>query len=574
MTRKYLHINLKQQSIKEDTMQGETLVKAGRYFIAKTLLQLGVATVDPLSPENPLIFSAGPFAGTNFSNANRTSVGCKSPLTGGVKEANAGGTFSLALGQLHIAGFSLLDASAEWVVIHLAKDGNVSFHSAEEYMGLNNFEAAERLHEKYGKKVSLALCGPVGEYQGLLAGIAFSDTDRRPSRFAARGGVGAVMGSKKVKAVVVDLHKMPELHNRKQVMAAIRQYADELKNDDIIANYRDTGTAMMADTMNHMGGLPVRNFSNGRLVDTNVEPLKMGGDFIRTQNIERGGDNSHACMPGCVIKCSNIYADKDGKEIVSPVEYETIGLMGTNCGISDPDELARINFIANDLGIDTIEVGAMLGVLMDAGEAEFGDVEFIVNMLEEIRKGSELGRILAQGAARVGEHYKVARVPVIKRQAISAYDPRVVEVTGISMMVSAQGADHTAGNVPYMVCHDKSVDELVEASMQAQVASAATDSLGLCIFGRSVTIPQLGFITKALNDAHNTDLKPSFFEALGRDTLKLENEFNKAAGFSIEDDELPAFFYNEALAPTEKVARFHGTEVQESINDWWQRNTG
>ena len=122
MTRKYLHINLKQQSVKEDTMQGEALVKAGRYFIAKTLLQSGAATVDPLSPENPLIFSAGPFAGTNFSNANRTSVGCKSPLTGGVKEANAGGTFSLALGQLHIAGFTLLDASDEWVVIYLAKD--------------------------------------------------------------------------------------------------------------------------------------------------------------------------------------------------------------------------------------------------------------------------------------------------------------------------------------------------------------------------------------------------------------------------------------------------------------------
>ena len=574
MTRKYLHINLKQQSVKEDTMQGEALVKAGRYFIAKTLLQSGAATVDPLSPENPLIFSAGPFAGTNFSNANRTSVGCKSPLTGGVKEANAGGTFSLALGQLHIAGFTLLDASDEWVVIYLAKDGSVSFHAAEVYMGLNNFEAARRLHEKYGKKVSLALCGPVGEYQGLLAGIAFSDSDRRPSRFAARGGVGAVMGSKKVKAVVVDMHKMPELHNRKQVMAAIRQYADLLKNDDIIANYRDTGTAMMADTMNHMGGLPVRNFSNGQLVDTNIEPLKMGGDFIRAQNIQRGGENSHACMPGCVIKCSNIYADEDGKEITSPVEYETIGLMGTNCGISDPDELARINFIANDLGIDTIETGAMLGVLMDAGEAEFGDVGFIVNMLEEIRKGSELGRILAQGAARVGVHYKVARVPVVKQQAISAYDPRVVEVTGISMMVSAQGADHTTGNVPYMVCHDKGIDELVEASMQAQVTNAATDSLGLCIFGRSVTIPQLEFITKALNDAHNTDLEPAFFQALGRDTLKLENEFNKAAGFSIEDDELPAFFYKEALAPTDKVARFHGPEVQEQINNWWQRNAG
>jgi aldehyde:ferredoxin oxidoreductase len=373
------------------------------------------------------------------------------------------------------------------------------------------------------------------------------------------------MGSKKVKAIVADLHKMPTLHERKKVIGAIRQYADKLNKDDVIESYNKLGTAMMADYMNHIGGLPVRNFSAGRLVDTEQERLKMGGDYIREQNLARGGDTSHACMPGCLIKCSNVYADKDGKEIVSPVEYETIGLMGTNCGLSDPDELAQVNYLANDLGIDTIETGAMIGVLMEADVGKFGDVDFIINVLEEIRKGSADGKLWAQGTARVGEHYKVTRVPVIKKQAISAYDPRVVEVTGITMMLTAQGADHTAGNVPRFDCKDKSIDEIVEASFEAQISTAATDSLGFCIFGRTVTTAELDLISNAINDAHGTELSADFFAELGRKTLKLENEFNAAAGFTESDDELPRFFYDEALQPSGKVARFHSDEINRSI---------
>jgi len=323
---------------------------------------------------------------------------------------------------------------------------------------------------------------------------------------------------------------------------------------------------MMADYMNHIGGLPVRNFSAGRLVDTNAGVLKMGGDYIRTQNLARGGNTSHACMPGCLIKCSNVYADADGKEIVSPLEYETIGLLGSNCGLSDPDQLARINYIANDLGIDTIETGAMIGVLMDAGVGRFGDLDFILSVLDEIQSGTEHGRLWAAGTARVGAHYKAGRVPVIKKQAISAYDPRVVEATGITMMVTAQGADHTAGNVPRMDCRDKTLDEIVAASVEAQIATAATDSLGLCIFGRSVTVPELEMITTAINNAHGTSLAPSFFNQLGKDTLKLEWQFNQAAGFLDEDDELPGFFYAEALQPTGKVARFHSQETRESLH--------
>ena len=565
--RKYLHINLGDRSIETEELHGEAAIRLGRYHIVKTLLERGTATVDPLSPDNPLIFSAGPFAGTSFSNANRLSVGCKSPLTGGIKEANSGGTFAFALGQLKMAGLTLYGASDDWVVIRIPKEGAITFDDASPYLGKGNIEAAALLHEKYGKKVSLGICGPVGEYLGLVSGIAFTDPEGRPVRLAARGGVGAVMGSKKVKAIVVDTDKMPPFHDRKKLMGSVREYGKLLKAEPAIKAFTDYGTAMVADLTNRVGGLPTRNFSAGTLVGKDEGPLKLGGTFIREQTLERGGEPAHACMPGCMIQCSNVYVDANGEEIVSPLEYETLGLIGSNCGLTDPDDVARLNHEANDLGVDTIEIGATLGVLMEAGQAEFGDLAFMKQALDDIRAGNERGRLLAQGTARVGAHYKVARVPVIKGQGISAYDPRVIEVTGISMMLTAQGADHTAGNLPAFKCTDKTTAELVEASLDSQTQCAAADSLGLCIFGRSVTNTHLELIVGALNDAQGTDFPVSFYMDLGREVLKMEWEFNRQAGFTDADDELPSFFYDEALAPSGKTQRHDAAAVNLHLSE-------
>ncbi len=559
--RRYLTINLADRAVEAKELHGKDIAICGRYFIAKTLLEQKVATVDPLGPDNPLIFSAGPFAGTNFSNANRLSVGCKSPLTGGIKEANSGGTFAFAMGQLEIAGFTLNGVAEDWTVIHIPADGDIRFLDAAPYMGKGNFDTAEKLHQDFGQKISIALCGPVGEYEGLLAGIAFSDTDNRPSRLAARGGVGAVMGAKKVKAIIVDKHKMPTLHDRKKVMSAVKDYGRQLNEGVAIQAFKTHGTAMVADLTNRLGALPVNNFSGGQVVSADEGPLKMGGDYIRDLNIERGGDPSHACMPGCLIKCSNVYVDAKGREIVSPLEYETIGLLGTNCGLTDPDDLAYLNETANDLGIDTIEVGAMIAVLMEAGEADFGDVGFMRACLEDIGKGNERGRIFAQGTARVGEHFGVERVPVIKKQAISAYDPRVIEVTGVSMMATAQGADHTTGNAPSFPTADLDVQAVAAESYRMQVTSAVADSLGLCVFGRSVTDVNRNLIAQGINDAFDCDVDEAFIVEIGRETLRLEAEFNRQAGFTASDDELPAFFMSEELPPTNKTARLTADEV-------------
>jgi aldehyde:ferredoxin oxidoreductase len=567
--RTHLTLNLATREASKKTVEGADLARAGRWLIARTLLDAGAASVDPLSPANPLIFSAGPFAGTNFSNANRLSVGCKSPLTGGIKEANTGGTFGYAMGQNELSGITFTNAADDWVVIHINKDGDISWDDAAPYMGKSNFEAAEMLVEKYGKKTSYALCGPVGEYQGLMSAIAFPDPEGGPTRFAARGGVGAVMGSKKIKAVILDNIKMPTFVDRKKVMTGVKDYGGKLGEEAAIQTFADYGTAIVADLTNKIGGLPVNNFSRGQQVNAKEQTFEMGGTHIHDLNKSRGGETTHACMPGCLIRCSNIFVGEDGKELAAPLEYETIGLMGTNCGLTHPDQVARVNQVANDLGIDTIEIGCTIGVLMEAGIGEFGDEAFMMQVLEDIRAGNENGRIYAQGTQRVGEHFKVARIPAIKKQGVSAYDPRVIEVTGISMMLTAQGADHTAGNLPGFVCKDKTTDELTAASMDAQMNCAAADSLGLCIFGRSVTETNSQLIVDTINAAFGTDLSPDFVPQLGIEALKLEDEFNKAAGFTVEDDELPDFFVTEPLAPTDKVARHGAAEINAIREGWW-----
>jgi aldehyde:ferredoxin oxidoreductase len=231
--------------------------------------------------------------------------------------------------------------------------------------------------------------------------------------------------------------------------------------------------------------------------------------------------------------------------------------------------VARVNQVANDLGIDTIEIGCTIGVLMEAGEGEFGDEAFMMQVLEDIRVGNEKGQIYAQGTQRVGEHFNVKRIPAIKKQGVSAYDPRVIEVTGISMMLTAQGADHTTGNQPGYPCKDKTTEDLTIVSMDSQMNCAVADSLGLCIFGRSVTETNSQLIVEALNAALGTSLEPSFVAELGIDTLKLEDQFNRDAGFTAADDELPDFFNTEPLYPTDKTNRHQVADLHAIRENWW-----
>ena len=290
-------------------------------------------------------------------------------------------------------------------MLHLSLSG-AKWEKADDLVGLGVYATAPKLTDKYGDKVAIALIGPGGEMQMKAAGIQNIDKDKIPSRIAARGGLGAVMGSKGLKAIVFDHTggQKPPMANPEAFKIAQKDYTKSVLEHPQSVTYRDYGTAAMAHMCEHLGALPTRNFSTGHFEEIDA----ISGETLREFILTRGkpSDPSHACMAGCTIKCSNIFGGEDGNIIVSPLEYETIGLMGSNLGISSLDMIGRLNWEVNDLGLDSIEIGAALGVAAEAGLMDFGDGEKAIELLGEIRKGSEIGHVLGNGAAETGEKYQ------------------------------------------------------------------------------------------------------------------------------------------------------------------------
>jgi aldehyde:ferredoxin oxidoreductase len=283
---------------------------------------------------------------------------------------------------------------------------------------------------------------------------------------------------------------------------------------------------------------------------------KINAENLRDTILARGGEGNttHACMPGCAIQSSNCFAGPDGEMIVTPLEYETIGLVGSNLGIDDFDTIAELNREMSDLGVDTIEMGAALGVAAEAGLMEFGNGDRAMELLQEVRQGTPLGRILGQGAATVGKVFSITRVPVVKGQAMSAYDPRAIKGTGVTYATSPQGADHTCGlTIRAKVDHlDPTVQ--LKFSIDAQINMAGYDTLGACVFsGFGFASAPPDTIRDLLKGQYGLDFGRDPLRSLGRETVKLERAFNKAAGFTAADDRLPEWMTMEPLPPTNAV---------------------
>jgi len=539
----------KTSSIEDIPKPWESL--GGRGLSAKILLDEIDPECESLGPNNKLIFAPGLLTGHRLSSLDRISIGSKSPLTGGIKESNAGGSTGYELAKLGIKALILEDRpeNDNWVVIHISKDG-VRFDSAKPFLGQGVYKAASGLIEKYGEEIAIALIGQGGEMKMMSAGIQNIDKDKVPSRIAARGGLGAVMGSKFIKAIVIDSKdgEPPPIHDPASFKQARKKFTSAVLAHPQTTTYADYGTSAMVSLCDGIGGMPTRNFSSGIFEDAE----KISGDQLRELLLERGGvsDTTHACMAGCVIKCSNTVVDKDGETvIVSPLDYETIGLMGSNLGINDLDKIAKLNHAANDIGIDTIEIGATLGVAADAGLMEFGDGERAFDLLQEIREGTPLGRILGNGASFTGKAFGVERVPVAKGQAMPAYDPRAIKGTGITYATSPQGADHTCGLTIRSKVKPTDPNGQVEVSRNAQINMAGYDSLGACImagFGIGLDYSVVG---ELINSIYGLEVGDSFLQELGEKTLLLEREFNNRAGFTKQDDRLPEWMSREPLPP-------------------------
>lgn len=541
-----IRINLETGSVSRREQEKDDLLLGGRRLTGSIIAAEVPPECEPLSGRNKLVLACGPLAGTLVSSANRLSIGAKSPLTGGIKESNAGGMTGYLMGRLGIRAVVLegRPGAPHWTLIRISADG-VELLPGDPYVGLGLFEKARQLFERFGPKVGMTLIGRAGERLQFSAGITNTDPDGEPSRYNGRGGLGAVMGSKGVQGIVYDASAAPKetFVDRAAFMEANREVARRINaNPQTSQVYRQYGTAAMMDATSAMGALPTRNFSTGFFEGYE----KINAEAMHRTILERGGEGatSHACMVGCLVKCSNIFPDRDGKKVCSPIEYENLGLLGSNLGIDDLDTIALLNRMCNDFGYDTIETGAAIGVAMNAGLAAFGDREAALRLMREVGEGTPLGRVLGSGAGITGKVFGCLRVPVAKNQAMPAYDPRAIKGVGVTYAVSPQGADHTSGNTVKSPMKQHLKDGQETVSRNAQVGFTVMDNLGLCILA-SGGIGDLGVVADLLKARWGVETTPERLRREAWETVLLERGFNRRAGFTPAHDRLPEFFEEE-----------------------------
>ena len=560
--KKILRINLRTKQITYQDASREYLETGGRGLIAKIMLNEVNPLCDPLGRENKLIIANGLLTGTNVSSASRIAIGAKSPLTGGIKESNGGGITAMWLASLGIKALVVEDIPEEdeWYYIRINKD-NCSLEPAGEYKGMGTFEFCEKMLDKY-PDCAVTCIGQAGERLYNIAGIATMDKEKKPNRYSGRGGLGAVMGSKKLKGIVVEEKGTVEIKNKEKYNEILKEYSEVVLNAPTSVSYKTLGTAATVRTTNDLTGLPVTNFKGAKFEHAE----EISGESLHRLIKERGGEGktAHACMPGCIIQCSNVVPDEEGKTIVSPLEYETIGLMGSNLGIGDLDTIAKLNAVCNDLGVDTIETGAAMGMAMEAGIVEYGDNEVALNLLDEIRAGTELGKLLAEGTLIAGKALGVKNIPVINGQAMPAYDPRAIKAMGVTFATSPMGADHTYGPVV-------KAEDAVEASKAAQIMMAKIDCLGVCMFLRGAVAKHMDLFVDLVNAVHGWDLDMDWLEDIALEAIRDEHKFNELAGFTKEDYRMPKAFTNREIDSTNQVFDIDKDELDE-LRLWHDKN--
>ena len=507
---------------------------------------------DPLGRHNKLFFCTGPLSGTIVSSSDRLSIGGKSPLTGGIKESNAGGIVGTRMSQQGLRGIVLEDAlpaTAPWHIVVIGKQG-VELVDGTFLAGKGVYEKSGLLSERFGKKAGCITIGPAGENLLLASGIACSDPHGVCSRYAGRGGLGAVLASKRIIALVIldDGEIKAEFVDQEAFKAGSKKIVQMLRDNPVSSTFTKYGTAAMVDICQALKVLPTQNFRHGVLDGAEKINAQTMYDTIKA----RGGEGltQHACMHPCAIQCSNVYPDKDGALLCSPIEYETMALMGSNLCLTDLDAIARMNRLANDAGVDTLDVGAAIGVAMEAGLVPFGDSEAAVGLMDEVLRLTPLGRILGSGCRVAAQVLGVRHAPHVLGQAIPAYEPRGTKGMAMTYLSSPMGADHTFGFTLRDEATPTSKEGKVELSKKFQVIGSRMDAMGMCNFVRYSVQNDMTPLLDLIAYRHGRQMTGEEFDRIVKETLKIEHQFNADAGITALDHRFTETFYEEALPET------------------------
>jgi aldehyde:ferredoxin oxidoreductase len=534
MMDKLLRVNMTDLTVKDEPFPEEWTFLGGRALSAKILLKEVDPTCDPLGAGNKVVIAPGVLSGSMAPTSGRMSVGAKSPLTGGIKEANSGGQAGQKLMRL---GYRALiiegkakDPEKRYLLV-VNKNG-YELKECPELKMLRTYAASEKLAESYSGRAAFILCGPAGELGLSGASVAFTDEGaRHPARHAARGGLGAALGSKGLKAVAVDDEgtqaRMPK--DMKSFKELVGRITKDYKAGPQLFQY---GTSTTVPLANMMSTFPTRN---RRLMQFDQADQLDGMKLV--QNFESRGGGMHHCMTGCIVSCSNVIHNAEGQYVTSALEFETLALCGSNCEIGDIDKVARMDRLCDELGLDTIETGGAIGLAMDCGALQFGDADAALALLDKVDKGDPLAETIGRGVVAVGKRFNAERVPAIRGQGVPAWEPRTLNATGITYATSAMGADHTAGLI-VMPPNDAAL-----ASQNAQLINALCDSSGFCQFQQ----PTIEEIRALYNLMYGGNLSFEDAAEIGWQCMVDEWEFNRRAGFGPEDNDLPAWMRTEAI---------------------------
>jgi aldehyde:ferredoxin oxidoreductase len=570
----FLRLNMTDRTYRVESVPEKYKNMGGRWLTSSIVAAEVPPLCHPLGPNNKAVFAPGMVTGTTAPTSGRLSVGGKSPLTGGIKESNAGTSWAQDVAAMKIKAVIVEGKPAEndkfwgaYITWDTKTRGpKVEFFDATEYSQKNLYDIFPQLYQRFGDTISIAGCGNAGENGYGNAGIVFNDLGKDPSRYSGRGGLGSVMGSKKLKFIIIDKSGAPGVtaadkelfaQGRKKMVSALTTHA-VTKPKGSLNTY---GTAVLINIMNESGGLPTRNFTNGRFEGA----PKIAGEAIFEGNKKRVGKElyNHACSPGCIIQCSNSWYKKGGAQHISCVEYESDWAFGANCGIDNLDDIAEMVYLCNAYGLDTIETGDTIAVAMDAGVLPFGNSKKAIELIKEMGAGTSLGRILGSGTENTGRVFGIARVPTVKGQSMPAYDPRAVKGIGTTYATTTMGADHTAGYTiaPEILGVMGKVDPLslegkAALSRAFQATTAFIDSTGHCLFiaFAILDIPEgyQGMIDEC-NGFLGTKWSADDILNIGKGIIKMERQFNLDAGFNNARDRLPEFMKIEPLAPHNQV---------------------
>jgi aldehyde:ferredoxin oxidoreductase len=500
--------------------------------------------VDPLTPESPLIFCFSPLVGTPLTTSAKFAVVAKSPLTQRINDALCSSHFAIA-GKRTGADALVLVGRADRPSVVVIDNGNVRLDPAKSLWGFPADEASEFLREQYGPDAAAAVIGPAGERLVKFATISHDN------RHAGRGGLGAVLGSKNIKAVVVRGTRRTTVADSDRVVAAAKELSRK-SFGPATAKYRELGTVSNLLTFNRLNALPTRNFQSGSFE---------GAEAISGEALNAGRKVVRSSCAACTIGCEHIYASKDGQGV--RLEYESLFALGSLCGISDPDAILEAARLCNRLGMDTISAGATVAFamecsergLIDAPDLRFGNSRAMLQLLQQIGTREGIGDVLAEGsrfaAAAIGGSAPDF-APHVKGLEIPGYDPRALQTMALGFAVGTRGADHNRSGA-YEADFSAGVDRRKGSSASAIAAietedrAALIDSLILCKFLRGVFTDLYEESAELLRGVTGWDVSGAELRATAERIVTAKKLFNVREGWTATEDTLPRRLLSEPL---------------------------